>query len=136
MEFVHMETVRFGHVDAAGIVFFPRYFEFLNNAVEAWFDEALGLSYRDMHVRDRSGTPLVETAAKFLKASRLGDRLEFTLSVTGIGRATFDLAVTCRCAGEVRMTATLRHIYVQLDPMKSRTIPDDLRERIARYRTD
>lgn len=134
MEFVHVETVRFGHVDAAGIVFFPRYFEFLNNTVEAWFDAGIGWSYRDIHMRDGLGTPLVETSARFLKASRLGDRLEFALTVTDIARATIDLAVTCRCDGEVRMTATLRHILVQLDPLKSRTIPDDLRAKIGRYR--
>lgn len=134
MEFVHWETVRFGHVDAAGIVFFPRYFEFLNNTVEAWFEEGIGRSYKELHLAEGLGTPLVETQARFLKAGRLGDRLRFALTVTGIGRATIDLSIICSCAGEERMTASLRHVLVDLDPMKSRTIPDDLRERIERYR--
>ena len=31
--------IRFRHCDAAGIVFYPRYFEMMNDLVEDWFAE-------------------------------------------------------------------------------------------------
>ena len=35
--------IRFQHCDPAGIVFYPRFFEFTNQVVEDWFEEELGL---------------------------------------------------------------------------------------------
>lgn len=32
--------VRFGHCDAAGWVFYPRYFELISDFVEDWFKDA------------------------------------------------------------------------------------------------
>ena len=43
--FQREQVVRFGHCDPAGIVFFPRYFEMLNELVEDWFAQALGLPF-------------------------------------------------------------------------------------------
>ena len=40
MSFQISTKVRFGDVDPAGIVFYPRYFEMLNAAVEDWFTMA------------------------------------------------------------------------------------------------
>ncbi|MFM2042738.1 MAG: hypothetical protein RLY86_1314 [Pseudomonadota bacterium] len=135
MEFQHRETVRFGQVDSAGIVFYPRYFEMISNTVEAWFEQALGRSWHQIHIVEGCGTPLLETHAKFVKASRLGDVLTFHLSVTDLSRATMDLSIRCTCGDEPRMTATVRHIYVRLDPLKSLSLPDDLRAAMERYRT-
>ena len=36
--FVSQVEVRFRHFDPAGIVFYPRYFEMINDFVEEWFD--------------------------------------------------------------------------------------------------
>ena len=33
--------VRFQHTDPAGIVFYPRYFEMINQVIEDWFAEKL-----------------------------------------------------------------------------------------------
>lgn len=131
--FTHRETVRFGQVDAAGIVFFPRYFDMLSNTVEAWFDEGLGHPWHRLHGEEGFGTPFLETNAGFVKASRLGDRLSFQLTVTDIARATFALSIGCTCDGEVRMTATTRNAFVTLSPLKAAPIPDALRARMERF---
>src|SRR5690242_12783792 len=36
--------VRFGHCDAAGWVFYPRYFEMISDFVEDWFEDGLEAS--------------------------------------------------------------------------------------------
>ena len=81
MSFTAEITVRFGQVDAAGIVFYPRYLEMVNETVERWFEECLGVSFRELHMTRRHGTPTKHIAVDFLKPSRLGDRLTFTLRV-------------------------------------------------------
>lgn len=50
MPFVTTAKVRFAHADAAGIVFYPRYFEMLNGAVEDWFEQDIGLDFKTLHL--------------------------------------------------------------------------------------
>lgn len=133
MIFEHRETVRFGHVDAAGIVFYPRIHEWISNAVEAWFTDALDAPYARLHVDEGVGVPIVQNRCDFRHPSRLGEELLLTLRLAALGRCTFDCAVTVSGAGEERVWAEARHIFVQLDPLEARTIPDWLRARMQPY---
>ena len=38
--------IRFAHCDPAGIVFFPQYLVMINNLVEDWVTDALGMPVR------------------------------------------------------------------------------------------
>ncbi|GGE38266.1 hotdog family protein [Actibacterium pelagium] len=58
MHFTLHQKVLFKHCDPAGIVFYPRYFEMINDAVEAMFSNLLGWPYEDL-LRDSA----VPTAA-------------------------------------------------------------------------
>ena len=68
-------TVEWAHCDAAGIVFYPRFYEWFDQATERLFS-ANRLSYAELDRDfDSSGMPLVETGTKYSNASRLGDVL-------------------------------------------------------------
>jgi 4-hydroxybenzoyl-CoA thioesterase len=125
--------IRFAHVDAAGIVFYPRYFEMLNQVVEEWFEAELGTSFRTLHDDDDSGVPMVHVETDFLRPSRLGDRVRFALSVERLGRSRIELRVVARCGGEERLTARLVLAYVGRAPFRSQPIPDALRARMQRF---
>jgi 4-hydroxybenzoyl-CoA thioesterase len=71
--FIKEEQIRFQHVDYAGIVFYPRYFEMLNCIVEDFYDEALGLPFNKMH--ETGGIPTVDLKVQFMKPARLGEVL-------------------------------------------------------------
>ena len=88
--FSKTETIRFKHVDFAGIVFYPRFLEMLNDLVEDWFAEALNRPFSNMHEHGK-GIPTVDLNVKFLKAARIGDTLEKSLWVRKLGGAS----VTC-----------------------------------------
>lgn len=130
MSFEHIEVVRFGQVDAAGIVFYPRLHEMLSNTVEAWFAEALDAPWTRLHLEQNIGTPIVHTQCAYKRASRLGERLVFTLDVLRLGRSSFELAIAARCGDELRVDAEVRHAFVQLRPLVSRAIPEELRSRM------
>lgn len=135
--FVKTITIRFQHCDPAGIVFYPRYYEMLNAVVEDWFDEALGLSFRRMHLEQGVGVPAVTIETRFLRPSRLGDRVTFTLSVRDLGRSSIHLDQVAACGGEVRMTAALTLAYTTIGPdgtIRSAPIPDALRGKMVAYR--
>lgn len=71
--FIKQEKIRFKHVDYAGIVFYPRFLEMLNDLVEDWFEEALDRPFSEMH--ETNGIPTVDLKVQFKNAARLGEIL-------------------------------------------------------------
>jgi len=84
--FTKTEKIRFKHVDYAGIVFYPRFLEMLNDLVEDWFEEALDRPFSKIH--ETNGIPTVDLKVQFKKAARLGEVLTKKLWVIKLGGAS------------------------------------------------
>ena len=84
--FIKTEKIRFKHVDYAGIVFYPRFLEMLNDLVEDWFEEALDRPFSEIH--ETNGIPTVDLKVQFKNAARLGQVLQKKLWVKNIGFAS------------------------------------------------
>lgn len=133
MSFTTDVTIRFAHVDAAGIVFFPRYFEMLNQVVEEWFERELGITFAELHAGAKYGVPAVRIETDFMKPSRLGERLRFALDVVALGRSKVELRVVASCGGEERVRIRFIVAFVTLDPLQSTPLPDALRAQMERF---
>lgn len=72
-KFEKQQKIKFNHCDLAGIVFYPRFFEMLNELVEDWFEEELNYSFLIMH--PENGVPTVDINIQFKSVARLGDVL-------------------------------------------------------------
>jgi 4-hydroxybenzoyl-CoA thioesterase len=131
LTFVSRQQVRFAHVDAAGIVFYPRYFEMLNAAVEDYFAEVVGVGFAEMHGQRRLGVPTVRLETDFAAPSRLGDLLDFELRVTAVGRSSLGLSVAVRCGADVRISMSVTLVCMDLDAGRALPWPDDMRSAIA-----
>lgn len=125
MPFVHHTLVRFAHVDAAGIVFYPRFFEMLNAAVEDWF-AALGRDFRSLHLDDRIGTPTVRLECDFLAPAMLGHLLEVALTPVKVGASSCTYRFTIEAAGALRLKGEGVLVCMDLDAQRSRPWPEDL----------
>ena len=130
--FTTTRRVRFADCDAAGIVFFPRYFEMLNGVVEDWFAGPLGLSFRELHQDRHASVPTAAVEARFLAPSRLEDELTFSLTVTRLGGASCGLRHVIDCDGQRRFEATQTIVYVGRS-LKPEPWPEALRARIAPF---
>jgi 4-hydroxybenzoyl-CoA thioesterase len=73
MIFTKLEKIKFKHIDYAGIVFYPRFLEMLNDLVEDWFEEALDRPFSKMH--ETNGIPTVDLKIQFKNPARLGEVL-------------------------------------------------------------
>ena len=129
-------TVRFQHTDPAGIVFYPRYFEMINQVVEDWFAQGLGLDFHRLHALEGHGVPTVHLEADFKRPSRLGDVLTFALTVASLGERTFTLALAASSGGEERLRASVVLAYVELGGLRAKPIPSGLRAAMERYVQD
>jgi 4-hydroxybenzoyl-CoA thioesterase len=124
--------VRFADCDAAGIVFFPRYFEMLNGVVEDWFAGPLQASFRELHVNRHVSVPTAAVEARFIAPSRLEDDLTLSLSVTKLGGASCGLRHAIACDGQRRFEATQTIVYVGRS-LKPEPWPESLRASIQPF---
>lgn len=125
MSFKTEAKVRFGDVDAAGIVFYPRYFEMLNAAVEDWF-ASMGLDFRSMHLTHRIGIPTVRLECDFVAPSELGDELTIEITPVRVGRSSCAIDYVVAGRGQVRLTAKAVLVCMNLETRRSVEWPSDL----------
>ena len=127
MTFVSRQTVRFAHCDPAGIVFYPRYFELLNAAVEDYFAQAVGVSFAQMHIERHLGVPTVKLSAEFEAPSRLGDELDFRIDVQRVGRSSAELRIEVVCEAQPRLAADVVLVCMDLRSGRAAPWPTDMR---------
>ncbi len=125
-------VVRFNHVDPAGIVYYPRYYEMINQASEIWFEDGLDYPYPKMF-SDGWAVPLAHLESSFRNPSYLNDRLTFALGVQKIGRSRIDLSIITSCNDEIRFFTRQSIVWVEHKRIKSAAIPDQIRKKMERY---
>src|SRR5215475_10855339 len=89
---INTRTVRvqWGDCDPAGIVFYPRYFEWFDASTILLFEKATGLTKVKMLERyGGAGLALLEARAVFKVASQYGDDIEIASHVTEFRRSSF-----------------------------------------------
>lgn len=123
--------VRYGECDAQKVVFNARYADYVD-LVTTEFLRALGL-WESMVV----GTydyQLVKQTLEWKAPARFDQVLELSLSAKHLGNSSFTLFVEFRIAGDDKITATAETVYVLVDPntLEKRSIPEALREALAR----
>jgi 4-hydroxybenzoyl-CoA thioesterase len=128
-------TVHFSHCDPAGMVFFPQYFVILNNLVETWFTQGLGINYAALIRERRIGLPTVSLQSDFVAPSRMGETLDFELQVVRIGQKSFTLAVVGRGGPDGRLRLQQVLVTTALDGDHAIDIPTDVRAALTRYQS-
>jgi acyl-CoA thioesterase FadM len=84
-------TIEWGDCDAAGIVFYPNYFYWIDCTYQRWLRH-VGLSQRELTRRFGAVTPLVEAGARFLLPSRDNDELLVEAQVAEWSERRFRIA--------------------------------------------
>lgn len=136
MSFNFSQKVLFKHCDPAGIVFYPRYFEMVNDAVEQFFNDALSLPFETMH--PDWGVPTIAINIQFRAPSRHGDMLEIALQPAHLGATSLKLVIAATCGDELRFDAHHTLVHVEGHTLKPAPWPDTIRdilaEQVAQYK--
>ena len=127
MKYQQDVKVLFRHCDPAGIIFYPRYFEMVNDLVEAFFEEALGWPFETM--LKTAGVPTAEIRLRFTAPSRHGERLRLGLEVTRMGRASMALAFTAQAGPAKRFEGESTIVHVD-SAGRPAPWPEAIRDRI------
>ena len=128
-------VVRWGEVDAAGIVFYPRFYEWFDLGTEALF-AALDLAWSALFPRERIvGVPIVESGARFLAPVRYGDGIRLRSTVAEVAEKTFRMehevhVGEIRCATGFEVRAWVAAQAAPGDRLHARPIPADIVARL------
>lgn len=126
-------AVRFQDVDAAGTVFFPRFFEYASDA----YIELLARGGCDLAgdiAAKRWAAPLVHAEADFHAPLRFGDALVAEVVRARVGTTSYTLGFRVRAQSEPsRVCATVITVHVSIDPatFKPAPVPDAVRRALT-----
>ncbi len=136
--------VGWGDCDPAGIVFYPRFY--------AWMDMVSHVLAREMGIpresmippgTDMLGFPVVGTQAQFLSPARMDDELEIRTWVSRVGRSSLSLRHEIfrvedgnAVSEELLVRGREDRVFIGRDDrgsMRSRELTDQMRVALARY---
>jgi 4-hydroxybenzoyl-CoA thioesterase len=81
--------IAWGECDPAGIVYFPRYFEYFDACTVALFERAGFQKKQMLNTYKIVGIPVVDLKTRFMAPSRFGDEVVVESSVTKWGNSSF-----------------------------------------------
>ena len=119
--------------DPAGIVFFPHFFRFVEQAEEELF-RAAGEERQQLLVENHVWLPRVEAFAKFSKPIRQGEAVRVRLNpqLPGLKTIRYDFVVVHDQTGEDVAAGYVTVVCVDAANFKSTPIPDPLRKIIEK----
>ena len=128
MSFRTTLPVRFQDVDAGGVLFFGRIFDYCHQAYEelvasAGVDPALYFAGAEYLV------PIAHAEADYRSPVRHGERVTIDIDVSRVGRASFGLRFrVAGPEGDLRVEVGTVHAFVERSTMKPIPIPGPLRQ--------
>ncbi|WIM09609.1 acyl-CoA thioesterase [Enhydrobacter sp.] len=132
----HEITVEWGDCDPAGIVYYPSYFRWLDQATYRLF-LAAGLKRDDVSGGQwKEGTPLVAAECAFRRPSQHGEKLIIESHVDKLGRSSFTIRHVFRdSTGQIAAEGSETRIWARKDgdarSLRAVAIPDDVRKRLV-----
>jgi 4-hydroxybenzoyl-CoA thioesterase len=127
---INRRTIRieWGDCDPAGIVFYPRYFEWFDACTLALF-QAAGSLKGDLEARQGIAIPMLDLRSRFLIPSGFGEELIFETTITRFGRSSFDILHRVLKGADLAVECTETRVWIRIDPtaaerLKSQPIPE------------
>ncbi len=126
-------TVRFGDVDPAGIVYFPRFLNYIHVALEEFFSRVVGIDYPVLIEKHRVAFPTVHIEMDFKRPLRYGDRVGVEVTPTKLGRTSVEWRYDLFRPNQSVAAASARlvTVYTNMDTFEKEEIPGWLREKLT-----
>jgi len=125
--------VRFQDVDAGGVLFFGRIYDYCHQAYEEFWG-AEGVDPAHFFAGADYLVPIAHSEADYRRPIRHGERIQIRIDVTRVGRASFTLRYHVTGPdGDLRVEASTVHAFVERTAMKPIPIPESLRAILLRH---
>ncbi len=128
--FSHPRTVLFQEIDAAGIVFFARFFEWFHDAYAAWF-LSRGIRFAEVLEKGEWGLPLGHAEADYQAPLTLGAEIRVEIDTVTLSERSISIEYAVRGPKGTHATGRTVHVFIDRKTFRSRTVPDDVRRALA-----
>lgn len=124
--------IEWGDCDAAGIVFYPRYFAMFDWSTATLFAHVLGMKKPQMLAHHGIvGIPMVDARGKFHTPSSYGDDVTIESRVEKFGRSSFDVTHRLMNGDRLGVEGWETRVWVARHPddparIKAMPIPEDV----------
>ena len=126
-------AARWGECDPAGIVYTPRFSDWVIEAVESFFATVLQVPWLDLRRSHGLASPMARVSLDFKRPVAAGDEIDIELEVARVGRTSLTFAITGRRRSDSCFTAEVTTVFVDIASDTPTRIPDLLRDRAARF---
>ena len=121
--------VRFGDVDPAGIVYYPKVYDFIHEAFEELWDVFIGRRYYHLMGEEHLGFPLVHSEVDFKHPLRFGERPLVRVTCFKLGKSSVGLRYQMTVEGTLCVEAEMTVVCVKLETLASTPIPEDYKRK-------
>lgn len=138
---INRRTIRieWGDCDPAGIVFYPRYFEWFDACTLALF-QAAGFLRGDLVTRQGIAIPMVDMKSRFMIPSAFGEEITVETTVTRFGRSSFDILHKVLKGADLAVECSETRVWIRVEAtatqrLKSQPIPEAVMQALSRDAT-
>ena len=130
MAFRSKLKIRFGDIDRAGIVYYPRFMHYFHVALEEFFAGELGIEYHTVVDTHRIGLPTVHLESDFRRPFSYGDNIEVEVRILRMGRTsiTFGYRVFKEGENDPRIEGHNVTVCLDMDNFQKMEFPDWFRQ--------
>jgi 4-hydroxybenzoyl-CoA thioesterase len=126
--------VEWGDCDPAGIVYFPRFFEYFDACTSALFEKAGFRKAEMMQHYGLLGIPMIDTRAQFYAPASFGEVVVVETRITGWGRSSFQVEHKLYKGDLLAAEGSEKRVWTVRDSrsangIRSEPIPQEVRDR-------
>ena len=134
MPWTHRQTIRLRHIDAAGVIFYPRLLEMTHDAYEVFLDE-LGQPLPDTLASGQPIAPIVRCEANYRRPMTIGMELTIEVSVVREGKRSYTLGYVFRDDADQEMAQVqVTHAAIDRGTGRSVRLTDKMRRGLSALR--
>lgn len=122
--------VRFQEVDAAGIVFYARIFDYFHDAYVGFLRERGAPLERALRYGEWVA-PLTRAEAEYLRPLRFGDRIDVSVVAVRLEETEYAIDYRVDLDGEPACVGRTRHVSVDPETFRRVGVPEGLRESLS-----
>jgi acyl-CoA thioesterase FadM len=134
---VFERRVKWGECDPAGVVYTPRFSDFVAEAHLAFFEYLFGAPPYELLLPQHLALPAKALSLEFKQSLWPNERFSIDVCIADIRTHTYDLGITARALdGSELFTAKFTLICLNRDIKKAVALPEFIREKLSAFRGD
>jgi len=123
--------IGWGDIDFARVIFWPRYFEYVEHAIGEWM-LGKGIRWQEFVAERHLGMPAVHVEAYYYRPSRLQDLVEIELAIKDLTKkgCRFVFHIWHVDTGALLASGQVTRRFIDNEAFRGTELPDDLYERL------